>query len=113
MARLVLIAVLLVQPLAAQAVMAGMCVPARSGQHAEHGMGMQHVDQRAAQTTVESNCDCHCAFAAGHCSGGMVGVLASTTAIDLPLRTVAVTHATDALPTGYRTAPYRPPSAIA
>lgn len=85
-----------------------------SGAHAEHSMTMHHMDQdaHAANTDVQSNCDCHCAIA-GHCSGSMVGVLARGATIDFPLRTVALTTATGALATGYRNPPYRPPSTTA
>lgn len=114
MARFLLIAVLLIQPLAAQAAMAGMtCMHASAGQSAGHSMAMHHMDQhashRGAPDTVRSNCDCHCAIA-GHCSVSMMGVLARATAIEAPLRGIGPNSATDAATTGYGTPPYRPPS---
>lgn len=115
MSRLLLIAVLLMHPLVAPAAMADMtCMHALSGQNSEHSPAMHHMAPHghAAQGSGQSNCDCGCAIA-GHCGGSAISAIPRAAGIDLSVRGITPTKGSDALAIGYRTPPYRPPSATA
>lgn len=119
MPRLLLIAVLLIQPFLAQAAIAGVpCEHTSSAHVSESGAAMHHGTQHSEQhSETNSNgerslCDCVCDIA-GHCSGTAVGSIARAAGTDFSLRSDRPATATDATASGFRTHPYRPPSTSA
>lgn len=112
MSRLLLIVVLSMQLLVAQAAVAGMsCMHALSEPSAEHSAAMPHHNS-ASQDDQQSVCDCGCDMA-GHCSGSTIVAVQSAAVIDYSVNSGIPAKLIVPLACGYRTPPYRPPPTTA
>lgn len=115
MLRLLLIIVLLMQPLLAQAAVADTASmplpPTHSSAKACAGMHQMAQQDQTDPCTQQSPCS-YCVIA-GHCSSSAVGLVARAAGIDFPPPSVTPARTTDMLAIGHRIPPYRPPSATA